>query len=135
MTEPDVLGNDAVLQGTTPSGLPYPESSDPLNQGANAIKALALALDGKGVGKRFEARTLSLLNFSGGLAVVNFVTAFAAPPVVIWSPGYPFTVNNTSFTTGVASIEAARCTLAAYVVSPTPGWYSGGLTLSYLAIG
>ena len=31
--------------GITPNGLPYPESTDPLNQGANAIKALATALD------------------------------------------------------------------------------------------
>lgn len=37
---------DAIaLTGTTPKGLPYPESTDPLNQGANAIKALALAVD------------------------------------------------------------------------------------------
>lgn len=45
----DVVWDDpaAVLQGTTPKGLPYPESTDPLNQGANAIKALALAVDGQ----------------------------------------------------------------------------------------
>jgi hypothetical protein len=36
---------DIELMGTTPKGLPYPESTDPLNQGANAIKALALAVD------------------------------------------------------------------------------------------
>ena len=31
--------------GVTPNGLPYPESTAPLNQGANDIKALATALD------------------------------------------------------------------------------------------
>lgn len=31
--------------GTTPGGLPYPESSDPVAGGADAIKALALAVD------------------------------------------------------------------------------------------
>lgn len=40
---------DAVeaFASTTPLGLPYPESSDPLNQGANDIKALATAVDNK----------------------------------------------------------------------------------------
>jgi hypothetical protein len=49
MTEPApaTLGNINVLGGTTPGGLPYPVSSDPANQGANAIKALALAVDSK----------------------------------------------------------------------------------------
>jgi hypothetical protein len=48
MTGPDLpakFGNDAVLAAATPGGLPYPISTDPANQGANAIKALALALD------------------------------------------------------------------------------------------
>lgn len=48
MTNPDLpakFGNDAVLSAVTPGGLPYPVSGDPANQGANAIKALALALD------------------------------------------------------------------------------------------
>lgn len=42
---PAIFGNDAVLSAVTPGGLPYPVSGDPANQGANAIKALALALD------------------------------------------------------------------------------------------
>lgn len=48
MTTPDLpatLGNAEVLSANTPAGLPYPVSSDPANQGANAIKALALAVD------------------------------------------------------------------------------------------
>lgn len=48
MTTPDLpakIGNTGVLSAVTPGGLPYPVSSDPANQGANAIKALALALD------------------------------------------------------------------------------------------
>lgn len=48
MTTPDLpakFGNSAVLSAVTPGGLPYPVSTDPANQGANAIKALALALD------------------------------------------------------------------------------------------
>lgn len=48
MTGPDLpakFGNAAVLSAVTPGGLPYPVSSDPANQGANAIKALALAVD------------------------------------------------------------------------------------------
>jgi hypothetical protein len=44
---PAVLGNVDVLAAVTPGGLPYPVSSDPANQGANDIKALALALDPK----------------------------------------------------------------------------------------
>jgi hypothetical protein len=41
------LGDDpgAALTGVTPGGLPYPESSEAVAGGANAIKALALALD------------------------------------------------------------------------------------------
>lgn len=35
------------LGGLTPLGLPWPASSDPANQGANDIKALALAVDNK----------------------------------------------------------------------------------------
>lgn len=129
------LPGDRDLRGVTAGGLPYPESSGPLNQGANDIKALALALEARGLGLRHEARTLTLQNFSGGLLAVNFVTPFAAAPAVIWTPGYPFTVNNTAFTTGIASVSASQVTLACYVISPTPGWYSGGLTFSYLAIG
>lgn len=41
MTEPNV----PALTATTPNGLPYPVSTDPSNQGANNIKALALAVD------------------------------------------------------------------------------------------
>jgi hypothetical protein len=42
--------SDALEQfasSLTPLGLPYPEPSAPLNQGANDIKALALAVDNK----------------------------------------------------------------------------------------
>jgi len=41
------LNNPLLDKAATPTGLPYPNSTGPLNQGANDIKALALALDGR----------------------------------------------------------------------------------------
>jgi len=40
-----ILNNPLLDKAATPSGLPYPVSTAPLNQGANDIKALALAID------------------------------------------------------------------------------------------
>jgi hypothetical protein len=66
-----------LLGGTTPAmKLPYPESSDPLNQGANNIKALALAMDGV-----WTAGTGSPVSDSGGR--VSFPHGLGKTPRVV----------------------------------------------------
>lgn len=76
MTEPALL--DA-----TPTGLPYPLSTDPANQGANAIKALALALDPRAPYQvEAGAKTVAVSSSgpSPGIATITFDRAFTTPP-------------------------------------------------------
>jgi hypothetical protein len=70
-------GDIELLSGSTPSkALPYPDSTDPLNQGANAIKALALAVDGL-----YTAGTGSPTGDSGGRA--SFAHGLGKTPRVV----------------------------------------------------
>lgn len=47
------LAAPSPLAGTTPSGLPYPSPTDPIAQGADAIRSLAEALEQPRILKRF----------------------------------------------------------------------------------
>jgi hypothetical protein len=123
------------MPGTTAGGLPYPLPSDPTRNGAADIKALADALQLRGHGLRIESGVRGNLLFTGGLATITFATAFANPPVVIWEPGNPFTVNNTVFTTGIQSRTVSGFVAAAWVINPTPGWYGAGMDVYYIAVG
>lgn len=76
--------------GTTPiNALPYPEPTDPVAQGADAIKALANALD-KGVAKAIAAGSATLpitaLNTGASVAVTFPAGRFTAAPYVFGTP-------------------------------------------------
>jgi len=129
------------LGGTTTGGLPWPASTDSLSQGANDIKALALALDTRGWGNRVESRKVTAA-FTGGVATINFLTAFKTMPMVIWSPGWPFGNNNLALSAGLYAsaaatppITAAGFSLICYQIGPAAGWYSGNVDVYYTAIG
>jgi len=140
MTDIDI-GPD--LQSASTDGLPFPESTDPLNQGANNIKALALALNDRGWGKRSEYRRVPAVAFSGGIGSVTFTSPFSVIPMVIWSPGHPFGASNLALTAGLFGdygpagepISKTGFKLIAYKIAPAAGWYTGPLDVYYLAVG
>lgn len=127
----------------TPTGLPFPESTEALNQGANAIKALALALDTR-AGYVIEARTLHVaLNAGEGIAVVTFVRPFRVAPTLVFSVGALYTpgsfgsyvpvpgaieVTTTGFRLLVGAIHITN---AAEAVQP----WGGGVDVHYIAAG
>lgn len=132
-----------VLQGSTAGGLPYPESTDPLNQGANAIKALAMALDTRGAGYK-SMRGRSRMTFSGGRPPPINVTALGLTAIggVLLSgewgdgPPVPMTIAVETSVTTLTSIG-----LLGYC-PPTPGsnpqnssWYTGPCWVSWLVWG
>jgi len=86
--------------GTTPGGLPYPEPTDPIAQGADAIKNLATAID-----NRIQTGTLTV-STSG--SPITFSPAFATVPVVIANPaaaiGFPRYVAASAVTTTGATL-------------------------------
>lgn len=56
---PVIIGGGLAPLGPTPGGLPYPDPSAPVSGGADAIRALALALDPAGMSMgRLEAATV-----------------------------------------------------------------------------
>lgn len=85
--------------GTTPKGYPYPEDTDLLSQGAQAIKALATAID-TGAG-RSATGTASLAlptaNTSNAVAVTFPVGRFTASPAVIISRYTGYGANATTY--------------------------------------
>lgn len=76
--------------GTTAGGLPYPEPTDPVAAGADAIKALAVAVDGKYTaldpaikqGYGFITGT-SAVAVSAGRGAILFGASFQVTPVVM----------------------------------------------------
>lgn len=61
---------------TTPGGLPYPDSTDDFNQGANDIKALALALSARGLDKFVQSATVTV-HFDGANGTLVYPVPFA----------------------------------------------------------
>jgi hypothetical protein len=84
---PQELSDAIGVFSTTPNGLPYPESTDQLSQGANAIKALALAVD-------------SWLKVSPMLWVYRMISVAAAPAV------YKYQAVNTDTASGWDAVNA-----------------------------
>src|SRR4029077_2711616 len=69
--------------GTTPTGLPYPEPTDPVAAGADNIKALAQAVDPRPRGVLVRALSTAAANGypGGGLAVTTLsITAPVTDP-------------------------------------------------------
>jgi len=69
--------------GTTPRGLPWPEPSDPVRDGATAIRALAEAIDNRGGGLLIQAEQFVYTTQPSGVANHSFPKPFAATPVII----------------------------------------------------
>lgn len=73
--------------GSTAGGLPYPEPTAPVRDGAGNIKSLADKLEARGHGERIEERTVyCTMNAAGGFGF-SFARPFAQPPRVVWSIG------------------------------------------------
>ena len=73
--------------GTTPSGYPYPEPSDAVAQGADAIKALALAVDGAAGKSASGTVQIKLTNAATGQMAITFPPGrFTAAPLVVATP-------------------------------------------------
>lgn len=93
--------------GQTTQGYPYPEGTDRVADGDNAIKALAEAVDLRLGIVVCGFATITFPNAASVNLVVNFPAgAFIAPPrAVIIQPK-----DSTVFVTGVSSISATQFT-------------------------
>lgn len=100
MTDPDPTDPGVALLTNTSTGLPYPESTDALNQGANAIKALALALTAQLPIKRVVLLGGVLWAASGGSASVpsGLTTVTGAVISPISADAVLITLANPAFT-------------------------------------
>lgn len=71
--------------GTTTGGLPYPEPTDPIADGADAIRDLAEAVDlGFGSNRFVAGSTVDTTDSSGNLDV-TFPVTFTGVPIVLYS--------------------------------------------------
>jgi len=100
MTKPAPPEGPGPLAAATPGGLPYPLSTDPLQQGANDVKALALAVEAKYSTKRVvylpdtsygaNAQGVARLSVPGLTTVQGAViTSRSGQPVLIMVYAYP----------------------------------------------
>jgi hypothetical protein len=126
------------LAGTTTGGLPWPASTDPLTQGANDIKALALALDARGGGYG-SLRGSGVYTFdSGGRATIPLpagLATFGGGFVMhLWDAAAPFAPM-------VCNLETSKCSTtklgvwAAQAGTSTLTWWTTPARLCWLAWG
>lgn len=118
---------------TTPGGLPYPESTGPSNQGANDIKALALALDNRGGALLTQyGAWQTVTSDANGRFYVDFPVPFARLPVMclaITAEGGPFNIYS------AAAPTTTRAQFRLYYL-PTNVWAGvSNVTYSWLAVG
>lgn len=117
---------------TTPGGLPFPDSLDDLNQGANDIKALALALDARGAGKLVQSGSgTGVAGSNQGSFTIMFPTPFKSAPLV-----FPMIVQGQSYVLNVISAAAGSCVIGGWYL-PNNNWAPSGFQIPYnwLAIG
>jgi hypothetical protein len=123
-----------VTRSLTPSGLPYPESTAPANQGANDIKALALALDGRGHGSLIQAATGS---GTAGASQGSFTVTFPKPFKTGTTPlVFPMITQGQSYVLNVISTTVSSFVIGSWYL-PNNSWAPAGFTVpyNYLAIG
>lgn len=87
--------------GTTPTGLPYPEPTAPVAEGANAIKGLAQAI-------RIVATSVTVANGAANpaTATVSFPAGlFSSPPLVVSSS------SSSNGATGLTAVSTTSATL------------------------
>lgn len=119
----------------TPDGLPFPGSDDDLNQGANAIKALAVALDERGAGRavRIGYQTVRSSAANGRL---TFPEPFAADtvPLIMLNANVP----NVVVFPAVGAPSATGCQITFVRLWPGGADLLPGdvdVTVTFLAIG
>jgi|SRR5262245_12532347 len=113
--------------GTTAGGLPYPEPTDPIAQGADAIKNLAT---------KTEARYLSgfanVTSAANGVCTVTFPAAFPSAPNVI--AVLQFSTGGTDFTGYVITSTTTGFTYRLFQAGALVG-AGVAARINYLAIG
>jgi len=129
------------MTSLTPGGLPYPESTLDINQGANDIKALALALDSRGAGRLVQVGQ-QLLTFTYATASLTFPTAFKAgtTPYVFVAGGDGANANNQVPCCVAVGPSNVSVTVSAVMVSGTgaaSAWATNGkqMNVVFIAIG
>jgi hypothetical protein len=127
---------DIELQGVTTGGLPYPESTGPLQQGANDIKALALAVDARGGGKLTQSGTTTV-TFTAGNGSVTFPAPFKAGtvPVVLALPEFNAGSLVEAAVAMVRTPSATGFQSVAYQVSGAAGYFTGTAKVHWVAVG
>jgi len=121
--------------GQTAGGLPYPEGTEPVRDGDNAIKALADAMQARGVGNRWAAERQNITTGSTGIAIVAFLQPFTSQPVVAglieWTYGNVFITIDSTQNGGVNGaafyLRVARPDGSAVLNAP--------VLISYIAVG
>ena len=113
-------------RGTTPSGLPYPESTDAVMAGADAIKALALAVETKIIGGSPQSVYEGIRNLGGA----NVPIAWTYDPVmggVIGSGANYTPTNNRLQMVAVTVPHAYTCQGVAVTVDTIGSGFPGSV--------
>lgn len=130
MTDP------ARLMAATPGGLPYPLSTDRLNQGAVAIQQLAEALEQRGNSLLTLTGALPFTTDAAGNGAITYPVPFGAVPVVVCSPNVPNIVAMTAINTAVSTKAILYFTLiGVWPTNPAAPLVSTSGTLIYIAMG
>jgi hypothetical protein len=123
-----------MTRSITPGGLPYPESSAPANQGANDIKALALAVDARGVGKLTQSGHISMTstNANGSITWPQPFKAGTVPTMLLAG-----NVPNTIVFLAAGAGSATGCAVTVFELWPNVRLSVGTLQVdvSFIAIG
>ena len=117
--------------GVTPSlGFHYPEDTDPVNQGAQAIKALATEVEAVLPRVIAGAGSVDATNLSQIVIPVDFGGVFTAPPFVTANAYYPPTALQ--YTVQITGNSAGGCALVLTEVGARPG--SGTVYAHWIAV-
>lgn len=126
----------------TTNGLPYPESTDDKNQGANNIKALALALDAQGGGLPVARGYVNAAAFNGGRYTLAFPGGkFTKTPILLLTPYWGGSTGNAPAPLNM-NVETISTTQAGLIAlkPPPPGqpgttsdWFTGTCGFAWVA--
>jgi hypothetical protein len=120
--------------GTTAGGLPYPDSTAPVRNGAAAIQALADALQLRGIGYAWQAATAIVTADSQGAAGIQFPRGFAsAAGIVIVAMNGDASVGNIIIQAVPSLITATQWVASCKLF--TGANYVGPLRVNYIAVG
>lgn len=128
--------------GTTPRGLPWPSPVDPLWEGADAIRALAEAVDAQTTAiyaaiaarPQTEARSVVVTPGPSGNLTIQFLRAFAAPPIVVATNGETAATADQWFPIIVTTALTASQFACAFVRHDGIPITSGSRRLNYIAM-